>query len=85
MSTVAAAELKRRGVSAFNGLLENDDVAIITIRGKREYAVLKASAYDRLREAELEQALREAQDDYAAGRIADRSIKAHLERIDSHA
>ncbi len=84
MSTISAAELKRRGVSALHGLLKDDDAAIITIRGKREYVVLKADAYDRLRDHELEQALREALADYKAGRIADRSIKAHLKRIDAN-
>ena len=36
----------------------------------------------RLREAELDQAVREARADYAAGRIADDSIEAHLKRLD---
>jgi len=40
------------------------------------------STYARLREAELDQAVREARADYAAGRIADDSIEAHLKRID---
>ena len=84
MSTIAAAELKRRGVSALHGLLKDDDAAIITVRGKREYIVLKAESYDRLRDNELDLALREAQADYKAGRIADRSIKAHLKRIDAN-
>ena len=84
MSTIAAAELKRRGVSALNGLLKDHDTATITVRGKREYIVLKADFYDRLRDNELDLALREAQADYKAGRIADRSIKAHLKRIDAN-
>ena len=82
MSTVAAAELKRRGVSAAAPALAEDDRAIITVRGKGQYVVMKMETYNRLREAELDQAVREARADHAAGRIADRSVKAHLERLD---
>jgi hypothetical protein len=82
MSTVAAIELKRRGVSALAPALAEDDQAIITVRGKSQYVVMKMETYNRLREAELDQAVREARADYAAGRVADRSVKAHLTRLD---
>lgn len=84
MSTVAAVELKRRGVSALAPALAEDDQAIITVRGKDQYVVMKIETYNRLREVELDQAVREARADYTAGRIADRSIKAHLKRLDRH-
>ena len=82
MSTIAAVELKRRGVSALVPALADDDEAIITVRGKSRYVVMKTETYARLREAELDQAVREARADYAAGRIADDSIESHLKRID---
>jgi hypothetical protein len=82
MSTVAAVELKRRGVSALVPALADDDEAIITVRGKSRYVVMKTETYARLREAELDQAVREARADCAAGRVADDSIEAHLKRID---
>ncbi len=82
MSTVAAVELKRRGVSALEPALTDDDEVIITVRGKSRYVVMSMESYARLREAELDQAVREARADYAAGRIADNSIKAHLRRLD---
>jgi PHD/YefM family antitoxin component YafN of YafNO toxin-antitoxin module len=84
MSTVAAVELKRRGVSALAPALAEDDQAIITVRGKGQYVVMKTETYNRLREAELDQAVREARADCAAGRIADRSVKSHLKRLDGH-
>lgn len=82
MSTLAAVELKRRGVSALAPALAKDEEVVITVRGKGQYVVLKPDAYARLREAELEQAVREARADYAAGRIADETIEAHLKRLD---
>ena len=82
MSTVAAVELKRRGVSALAPALIADDEAIITVRGKGRYIVMKVETYAKLREAELDRAVREARADYAAGRISDDSIEAHLKRLD---
>lgn len=82
MSTVAAVELKRRGVAALTTALVDADEAIITMRGKGQYVVMKMATYAKLREAELAQAVHEARADYAAGRIADNSVKAHLKRLD---
>lgn len=81
MSTVAAVELKRRGVSALEPVLAEEEEAIITVRGKSRYVVMKMETYCRLREAELDQAVRETRADYAAGRITDDSVESHLKRL----
>jgi PHD/YefM family antitoxin component YafN of YafNO toxin-antitoxin module len=82
MSTVAAVELKRRGVSALEPALAESSEVMITVRGKNRYVVMRTETYARLREAELDLAVREARADYAAGRIADKSIQAHMKRLD---
>jgi PHD/YefM family antitoxin component YafN of YafNO toxin-antitoxin module len=82
MSTIAAAELKRRGVLALEPVLAAEGEAVITVRGKSRYVVMTMAAYAARREAELDRAVREARADYAAGRVVDRSIKAHLRRVD---
>ena len=41
MSVISAGELKRRGVSALSPALAEDDEAMITVRGKCEYVVMK--------------------------------------------
>ena len=82
MSTIPAVELKRRGVLALEPTLATDGEAIITVRGKGRYVVMRMETYAKLREAELDQAVREARADYAAGRVADDSIAAHLKRLD---
>ena len=84
MSMISAGELKRRGVSAISPALAEDDEAMITVRGKCQYVVIKADRYARLREAELDHALHEARADYAAGRIADDTVAGHLKRIRTH-
>ncbi len=82
MSTISAAELKRCGVSALAPTLAADGDAVITVRGKAKYVVMSIDTYSRLREAELDLALREARADYAAGRVADDSIASHMKRLD---
>ena len=82
MSTVSAIELKRRGVSALEPVLADGDEAVITVRGKGRYVVMKMETYASLREAELDMAIREARADYSAGKTAGRSIRCHLQRID---
>jgi len=84
MSIISAGELKRRGVSALSPALAEDDEAMITVRGKCQYVVIKAERYAKLREAELDHALHETRADYAVGRIADDSVTGHLNRIRAH-
>ena len=81
MSTITAAEIKRKGVSAFGTALEETGEAVITVRGKGRYVVMTTDKYDRLRESELAEAVREARADYKAGRIADDTIKGHMRRL----
>jgi len=81
MSTISAAELKRRGVSALAPVLRQDGEAVITVHGKGRYVVMTVAKYDTLRELELSEAVRESRADYAAGRIADTTVKGHLRRI----
>ena len=81
MSTITAAELKQRGVSALAPALSDDREAIITVRGKPLYAVMKIETYDEFREAELANAVREVRADYKAGRIVDDTVEGHLKSI----
>ena len=81
MSTLTAAELKRRGISSLDPVLSQDGEAVITVHGKGRYVVMTVEKYDALRELELGQAVREARADYAAGRVADTSVKGHIRRI----
>ena len=83
MSAVVAGDIKKRGVSAFASALEEHDEAVITVRGESRYVVMTMQKYNELREAELCQAVREARADYDAGRIADRSVKDHMQRLDN--
>jgi len=81
MGSVAAAEIKKHGVSALAPALEADGEAIITVRGRERYVVMTIQKYNNLHEAELAQAVRETRADYEAGRIDDRTIDDHMRRL----
>ena len=81
MSTVAAGELKKRGIAALLPSLDAEGEAVITVRGKDRFVVLTLGKYNEMREGELVRAVREARADYDAGRILDRDLDAHMRRI----
>lgn len=82
MSTLVAGDIKKRGVSAFATALEEDEEAVITVRGQSRYVVMTMEKYNQLRESELTQAVREARADYDAGRISDNSVEDHMRRLE---
>ena len=85
MSVIAANELKTRGISAIEPELEAGEHVVISVRGKRRYVVMSLDTYDRLRELELEGAIREARADYEAGRVVVESVDDHMRRMTGEA
>lgn len=81
MNAITANELKTRGIRSVEQLIKKNGEAAITIRGKVRYMIVSPEKYDRLREAELEYAVREAKQDIKSGRIAATSIAEHLEQV----
>ena len=81
MNAITANELKTRGVSAVEDLLENEEEVIISVRGKDRYVVMSLEKYARLREFELELAVMEARADYEAGNIITESVEDHMKRV----
>jgi prevent-host-death family protein len=81
MDAVTANELKTRGVSVVEDRLKSDDEVIISVRGQDKYVVMSLEKYSRLRECELEIAVKEAQADYEAGRVITESVDDHMKRV----
>jgi prevent-host-death family protein len=81
MNAVTANELKTRGISAVEDLLETEDQVIISVRGVEKYVVMGLEKYARIREAELDMAVKEARADYEAGRTISESIDSHMKRV----
>jgi len=81
MGTIAANELKTRGVSLISEQLAEEPEAFITVRGKKRYVVMEIEQFQYLRECELEAALQEAKADLEAGRVVVESVAAHMKRL----
>jgi len=81
MGTIAANELKIRGVSSISEQLADEPEAFISVRGKKRYVVMDIKHFQYLRECELEAALLEAKADLAAGRVKVESVEEHMKRL----
>ena len=57
MLAITANDVKTKGISIIEESLNNQDEAIITVRGKPRYVVMTIEHYDHLRDCELEATL----------------------------
>ena len=80
-ATITANDLKVKGVTLLESVIKKNDGAIISVRGKEQYIVLRLSDYNHLRELELDAALKESREDIKNGNIHTDGISEHLKRI----
>jgi len=78
---ITANELKIKGIACLEENLANQPEAVITVRGKESFVVMKIERYHYLREMELESALYEAQQDVAAGRFSKDNVDQHVAEL----
>jgi len=81
MTVVTANELKTKGVSGIEKMLEEAREVIISVRGKPRYVVMEIDQYELMRESEIESAWYQARADVAAGRFRRESADEHIMRI----
>ena len=81
MAGITANDLKTKGVSVLESVLQQDGAAVITVRGKRKYIVLDFNTYNRLREYELEVAVQEARKDIADDNYKIENVDEHMKRL----
>ena len=58
MNSHTANELKTRGISAVEDLLQTEEQVIISVRGVEKYVVMGLEKYASLRESELDMAVK---------------------------
>ena len=80
---IPANDLKTKGVSIIETMLEKLDEVLISIRGKNRFVVVDMQRYNYLRECELEKALRDAKDDITHGHSRILTSKEHFKELDS--
>ncbi len=78
---ITANDLKTKGIACLEESLANQPEAMITVRGKESYVVMKVEHYHYLREMELEAAFYETQQDVAAGRFSKDSVDEHVTEL----
>jgi PHD/YefM family antitoxin component YafN of YafNO toxin-antitoxin module len=78
---ITANDLKTKGIACLEESLANQPEAVITVRGKESFVVMKIEHYHYLREMELEAALYETQQDLAAGRFSKDSVDEHVAQL----
>jgi PHD/YefM family antitoxin component YafN of YafNO toxin-antitoxin module len=79
---IPANELKIKGVSVIETMLEKLDEVLISIRGKNRFVVVDMQRYNYLRECELERALKEVEEDIENGRSRVLSAEEHFKELD---
>lgn len=78
---ITANELKIKGVASLDAALQNQREALITVRGKQKYVVMKIEDYHQLREAEFTAVLLESRNDVESGRYKTQSVAAHIKEL----
>ncbi len=78
---VTASELKTKGISFIEKMIKRHKEVFITVRGKKKFAVLPIDEYERLKEAELDRLIYEAERDYEEGRYVKETAEEHFKRL----
>jgi prevent-host-death family protein len=81
MTVVTANDLKTKGISDIERILQDTQEVVISVRGKPRYVVMDLAHYDYLRECEIAAAWAETREDVAAGRYQREGADAHMARI----
>lgn len=81
LKSIAANELKVRGVASIDQALREDTEAIISVRGQDRYVVMDLESYNRLRVCELDAALYQCRLEIEAGEGIEESAEEHVARI----
>jgi hypothetical protein len=81
MKTIAANELKTRGIRSISERLKEGGEAVISVRGQERYVVMDLATYNRLRLCELEAALVESRKEVEQGKYVAESVEDHIKRI----
>jgi len=78
---ITANDVKKRGVSLFDELLNKFDELIISVRGKNSYVVIDMNRYEKLRALELDDAYLDVMKDVKNGDYQILSAKEHMNHI----
>ena len=78
---ITANEVKTKGVSVFDKMLDKFDELIINVRGKNKYVVLDIERYKAFRESELDIAYMKAMQDIKEGKYKKQTAQEHIDEL----
>ena len=78
---ITANEVKTKGVSVFDKMLDKFDELIINVRGKNKYVVLDIERYKAFRESELDIAYLKAMQDIKDGKYKKQTVQEHINEL----
>ncbi len=78
---ITANELKTKGVSSLDDTVKTNGCAVITVHGKDKYVVLRIEDYNKLRELELNLAIKESLKEIKEGKVFTNGIEEHMKRV----
>jgi len=81
MAIITANELKKKGVSLLEERVNENEEAIITVRGKSKYVVIDIARYNKYREYELSAAIAETRKNIKEGNFIIESVNDHMQRL----
>jgi hypothetical protein len=81
MTVVTTDDLKMKGISDIERLLQSEQEVVISVRGKPCYVVMDIAHYEFLRECEIVTAWQQTREDVAAGHVSRESADAHMTRV----
>lgn len=82
MTVLTANDLKTKGVSDLERLLQEASEVVVSVRGKPSYVVMTIAHYDYLRECEIAAAWAQSRSDLEAGRFRREGAEAHQARVE---
>lgn len=78
---ITANDLKTKGISAIDEIVEDTNGVVVTVRGVEKYIILPIDEYNNLREMELDYAIQETKKEIEAGKFFSGTIEDHLKRV----
>jgi prevent-host-death family protein len=78
MTVVTANDLKTKGISDIERILQEAEEVVISVRGKPRYVVMDIAHYDFLRKCEVAAAWAQTREDVAAGRYRREGADAYI-------
>ncbi len=78
---ISANEVKTKGVSFFEKVLQKADEIIINVRGKNKYVVLDMERYNEFRQNELDLAYMKAMQEIKQGKYKVQTASEHVKEL----